>query len=94
MHSHGEVGGEDAENFIANAESPNKNAESMLDLRRQAGRVLRGMRSLSDGQRNVLMLTILGDTTEEAAEKLGTTEEAIRIKLSRARQIIRNKLRE
>lgn len=74
---------DDDEDFFDRVASPDAGPSDDPELSELLAQVLA---ELSDQQREVLALTAEGFTSAEIAERLGTTESAVRVQLHRARE--------
>ncbi len=72
--------------------SPGPDSQTTAALDRE--RLHRAVQCLSLGQRQVVTLSLEGLTTREIAEILGLTENNVAVRLTRARQALRELLRE
>jgi RNA polymerase sigma-70 factor (ECF subfamily) len=71
---------------------PAPSAEQRVSDELRQERLLRAVRQLSDAQREVILLSLEGLAQAEIGEVLGITENAVAVRLNRARQSLRARL--
>ena len=78
----------------AGVADPAPSPAGFADASMRRDRLLQGIRTLTETQREVLLLSLEGLTQREIGEVLGIAENAVAVRLTRARQSLRRVLRQ
>lgn len=82
----------EGEQPLAAVADPGPSPQQVVEDRDRQERLLVAVRELSDTQREVVLLSLEGLSQAEIGEVLGLTENAVAVRLNRARQALRGRL--